>query len=254
MAVRFTYANNAASPTLNIGGTGAKAIYTQGVRSAYWAAGATVVFVYDGSYWRVASEPVYANTATIGNPSARNIYLDGNNISFREGDDDKIVFGSSDIDGVKEQSYMVSQDIWIGPTAPNESGSSNSHRLEVNSDGCFADGYEICTKNTCLKWTQLGELAGNGASTSTITVPDVTGFSELLLTCGPAVAYQTRRILASTVVPYYAYQSEIGDDNNQGRHQAAYKTTHSVGFSIMSKTSIKLYANNISSMAILFAR
>ena len=247
VAVKFTYANNAASPTLNVGGTGAKAIYTQGVRYAYWAAGATVVFTYDGTYWRVASEPVYANTATIGNPSARNIYLDGKNISFREGDDDKIVFGSSDIDGVKEQSYMVSQDIWIGPTAPNESGSSNSHRLEVNSDGCFADGYEICAKNTCLKWTKLGELAGNGASSSTITVPDVTGFSELLLTCGPAVAYQTRRILASTVVPYYAYQTEIGDDNTQGRHQAAYKTTHSVGFSIMSKTSIKLYANNVSS-------
>ena len=254
VAVKFTYANNAASPTLNVGGTGAKAIYTQGVRYAYWAAGATVVFTYDGTYWRVASEPVYANTATIGNPSARNIYLDGKNISFREGDDDKIVFGSSDIDGVKEQSYMVSQDIWIGPTAPNESGSSNSHRLEVNSDGCFADGYEICAKNTCLKWTKLGELAGNGASSSTITVPDVTGFSELLLTCGPAVAYQTRRILASTVVPYYAYQTEIGDDNTQGRHQAAYKTTHSVGFSIMSKTSIKLYANNVSSIAILFAR
>ena len=108
--------------------------------------------------------------------------------------------------------------------------------------------------NTCLKWTKLGGLAGNGASTSTITVPDVTGFSELLLTCGPAVAYQTQRILASTVVPYYAYQSEIGDDNTQGRHQAAYKTTHSVGFSIRSKTSVKLYANNTSSLVQLFAR
>ena len=254
VAVRFTYANNAASPTLNIGGTGAKAIYTQGVRSAYWAAGATVVFVYDGSYWRVGSEPVYASTATIGNPSARNIYLDGNNISFREGDDDKIVFGSSNIDGEKEQSYMVSKDIWIGPTAPNEAGASNSHRLEVNQDGCFADGYEICTKNSCLKWTELGELAGNGASTKNITVPDVAGFSEFLLTCGPAVIYQTRRVLASTIIPYESYQNEIGDDNTQGRFQAAYKTSHSVGFSIMSNTSIKLYANNTSSLAILYAR
>lgn len=168
VAVKFTYANNAASPTLNVGGTGAKDIYTQGVRYAYWAAGATVVFTYDGTYWRVASEPVYANTATIGNPSARNIYLDGNNISFREGDDDKIVFGSSDIDGVKEQSYMVSQDIWIGPTAPNESGSSNSHRLEVNSDGCFADGYEICTKNTCLtiKAMCAGTIVVNASGSS----------------------------------------------------------------------------------------
>ena len=173
VSVRFTYANNAASPTLNIGGTGAKAIYTQGVRYAYWAAGATVVFTYDGTYWRVASEPVYANTATIGNPSARNIYLDGNNISFREGDDDKIVFGSSDIDGVKEQSYMVSKDVWIGPTAPNEAGASNSHRIEVNQEGCFADGYEICTKNSCLNIKKMRagtKVVGTNSSRTSIDV------------------------------------------------------------------------------------
>ena len=173
VAVKFTYANNAASPTLNVGGTGAKAIYTQGVRYAYWAAGATVVFTYDGTYWRVASEPVYANTATIGNPSARNIYLDGNNISFREGDDDKIVFGSSNIDGEKEQSYMVSKDVWIGPTAPNEAGASNLHRIEVNQEGCFADGYEICTKNSCLNIKKMRagtKVVGTNSSRTSIDV------------------------------------------------------------------------------------
>ena len=254
VAVKFTYANNAASPTLNVGGTGAKAIYTQGVRYAYWAAGAIVVFTYDGTYWRVASEPVYANTATIGNPSARNIYLDGDNISFREGSEDKVVFGSVNTDGEKEQSYMISPDIWIGPTAPNEAGSSNSHRIEVNSDGCFADGEEICTKNNCLQWTKLGELAGNGASTKTITVPDITKFSEILLTCGPAVINETRRILASTLIPYDSFSATIGDDKSNGNHQTAYKSSHSVGFSIRSKTSVKLYANNTSSLVQLFAR
>lgn len=83
VAVRFTYANNAASPTLNVGGTGAKAIYTQGVRYAYWAAGATVIFTYDGANWRVASEPVYASTVTIGNPSGYNVYIDGDSLSIR---------------------------------------------------------------------------------------------------------------------------------------------------------------------------
>lgn len=85
VSVQFTYANTAASPTLNVNGTGAKAVYTQGVRHAYWAAGATVVFTYDGANWRVASEPVYANTATIGNPAAGNIFIDGNDIKFRKG-------------------------------------------------------------------------------------------------------------------------------------------------------------------------
>ena len=85
VAVRFTYANTAASPTLNINATGAKTVYTQGVRYADWAAGATVIFTYDGSYWRVASEPVYANVATIGNPGSGNIYINGESIGFRKG-------------------------------------------------------------------------------------------------------------------------------------------------------------------------
>lgn len=97
VAVKFTYANNAASPTLNVAGTGAKAIYTQGVRYAYWAAGATVLFTYDGTNWRVASEPVYASTATIGNPAGGNVYVDGNSIEFRTGSDN--MFTMRQVDG-----------------------------------------------------------------------------------------------------------------------------------------------------------
>lgn len=97
VAVKFTYANNAASPTLDIGGTGAKAIYTQGVRYAYWAAGATVVFVYDGSYWRVASEPIYAKTVTVGNPAAQNVYIDADSIDIRSGTNALASFKQSEI-------------------------------------------------------------------------------------------------------------------------------------------------------------
>lgn len=85
VAVRFSYANTAASPTLNVSSTGAKAIYTNGVRYAYWLANATVVFTYDGTNWRVCSEPVYANTATVGNPSSRNVYIDGDSVDVRSG-------------------------------------------------------------------------------------------------------------------------------------------------------------------------
>ena len=98
VAVRFTYANNAESPTLNIGGTGAKAIYTQGVRYAYWAAGATVIFAYDGTYWRVASEPVYASTATIGNPARCNVYIGGDSVAIRDGNKAMSTFSETGID------------------------------------------------------------------------------------------------------------------------------------------------------------
>ena len=85
VSVQFTYANMAASPTLNINGTGAKAVYTQGVRYAYWAAGATVVFTYDGANWRVASEPVYANTVTVGNAASGHIFIDSDSVDFMIG-------------------------------------------------------------------------------------------------------------------------------------------------------------------------
>ena len=98
IAVRFTYANTAASPTLNVNGTGAKAIYTMGTRYAYWSAGATVMFTYDGSYWRVCSEPVYASTATIGNPGAFNVYVDKSTVNVRNASKNLATFREDGID------------------------------------------------------------------------------------------------------------------------------------------------------------
>ena len=98
LSVKFDCANTAANPTLNVNGTGAKAIYTQGVRYAYWQAGATVVFVYDGTSWRVASEPVYANTITVGNASGNNVYIDSDSLDIRNGLNTLATFGASLID------------------------------------------------------------------------------------------------------------------------------------------------------------
>lgn len=54
IAVKFTYANTAASPTLNVNGTGAKSIAVYGSTAAgsgAWSAGEVVMFVYDGTRW-----------------------------------------------------------------------------------------------------------------------------------------------------------------------------------------------------------
>ena len=83
--VQFANSNEADSPTLSIGGTAARAIYTQGTRYAYWEAGTTVSFTFDGQYWRVSSEPVYAREATIGNSAGLNVYIDGSTVMIRNG-------------------------------------------------------------------------------------------------------------------------------------------------------------------------
>ena len=57
VAVKFTYANSASNPTLNINGTGAAAIRLKNAALTVddsWEAGDTVVFVFDGTYWQVA--------------------------------------------------------------------------------------------------------------------------------------------------------------------------------------------------------
>ena len=83
--VTFTNQNTASSPTLNVGGTGARSIRTLGTPYAYWAAGATVLFVYDGTYWQTASVPVYASTTTVGNPLDSNVYINSSGLYLRDG-------------------------------------------------------------------------------------------------------------------------------------------------------------------------
>lgn len=57
VAVKFTNANTAPNPTLNVSATGAKGIkqYGNDEDIDLWPAGAVVQFVYDGTYWVVAS-------------------------------------------------------------------------------------------------------------------------------------------------------------------------------------------------------
>ena len=96
VSVTFTYANTAASPTLNVGGTGAKPIMTNGTPFAYWAAGATALFVYDGTYWQVASTPVYASTVTVGNPAGMHTYIDQGGVEIRDGTVPVAIYGPTE--------------------------------------------------------------------------------------------------------------------------------------------------------------
>ena len=67
--VKFTNANTAANPTLNVNGTGAKAIMAHGTQAAgsgAWDSGSVVIFTYDGTYWQISgssqSSPFYVGT------------------------------------------------------------------------------------------------------------------------------------------------------------------------------------------------
>ena len=121
VSVKFTNANTADAPTLNVASTGAKKIYTNGGQSAYWQAGQSVLFTYDGSYWRVASEPVYASTVTVGNSAEDNVYIEASSVQIRNGSTalasftaDKITMGKTN--GINAQVDSDSFDVCSGST------------------------------------------------------------------------------------------------------------------------------------------
>jgi phage minor structural protein len=158
VAVKFTYANTASSPTLNIAGTGAKAMYIQGARDVYWTDGATVAFTYDGANWRVASEPVYAPTATIGNAAGFNVFIDGTSVQVRKGTEELASFKGDEIrlgEGVdcakvficnleigvdSEEMYLRNASTRISTKASHESGSASVPSVVVNDTDTYVNG------------------------------------------------------------------------------------------------------------------
>lgn len=158
VAVKFTYANTASSPTLNIAGTGAKAMYIQGVRDVYWTDGATVTFTYDGINWRVASEPVYAPTATIGNAAGFNVFIDGTSVQVRKGTEELASFKGDEIrlgEGVdcakvficnleigvdSEEMYLRNASTRISTKASHEGGSASVPSVVVNDKDTYVNG------------------------------------------------------------------------------------------------------------------
>ena len=266
VAVKFTYANTASSPTLNIAGTGTKAMYIQGVRDVYWTDGATVTFTYDGANWRVASEPVYAPTATIGNAAGFNVFIDGTSVQVRKGTEELASFKGDEIrlgEGVdcakvficnleigvdSEEMYLRNASTRISTKASHESGSASVPSVVVNDMDTYVNGESMTALFTKVdnkankSWTLLKNqpTAGN----STITV-DVSQYSEFLITCGLESSTNGNyyRELGSTIVPAAVLTSASGIDHGSGSHQAFYSSGYNGGISYLGSNKIKVYNN-----------
>lgn len=266
VAVKFTYANTASSPTLNIAGTGAKAMYIQGVRDVYWTDGATVTFTYDGINWRVASEPVYAPTATIGNAAGFNVFIDGTSVQVRKGTEElasfkgdeirlgegvdcaKVFIGDLEIGVDGAETYLRNLSTRISTKASHEGGSASVPSVVVNDTDTYVNGESMTALFTKVSnkankaWTRLKNQATVGNSTITV---DVSQYSEFLITCGLASSTNGNyyRELGSTIVPASVLTSHSGIDHGSGTHQAFYSSTYNGGISYLGSNKIKIYNN-----------
>ena len=72
IAVKFENTNTAVNPQLQVGSTTAKIIYTDGINpvgdtpSTSWPANSVVLFVYDGSVWRMINTSKALRTEMLG--------------------------------------------------------------------------------------------------------------------------------------------------------------------------------------------
>lgn len=266
VAVKFTYANTASSPTLNIAGTGTKAMYIQGVRDVYWTDGATVTFTYDGINWRVASEPVYAPTATIGNAAGFNVFIDGTSVQVRKGTEElasfkgdeirlgegvdcaKVFIGDLEIGVDGAETYLRNSSTRISTKASHEGGSASVPSVVVNDTDTYVNGESMTALFTKVdnkanrEWTLLKNQTSVGNSTITV---DVSQYSEFMITCGLASSTNGNyyRELASTIVPAQVLTSHSVVDHGSGSHQAYYSSAYNGGISYLSSNKIKIYNN-----------
>lgn len=180
VSVNFTNANTASSPTLNVNSTGAKSIRTLGTSSAYWAAGQTVLFVYDGTYWQVASAPVWASTVTVGNPASRNVYVDGTHVAIRNGTTEYSTFDANNITLGRTNSGSMLRLSSDGTATFYDAGDES---LEISAD---SSGATIATPYTNLRLENSGSSmislgdtlllsAFNGVSASRHLTPFTSG-------------------------------------------------------------------------------
>lgn len=266
VAVKFTYANTASSPTLNIAGTGTKAMYIQGVRDVYWTDGATVTFTYDGANWRVASEPVYAPTATIGNAAGFNVFIDGTSVQVRKGTEElasfkgdeirlgegvdcaKVFIGDLEIGVDGAETYLRNSSTRISTKASHEGGSASVPSVVVDGTDTYVNGESMTALFTKVdnkanrEWTLLKNQTSAGNSTITV---DVSQYSEFMITCGLASSTNGNyyRELASTIVPAQVLTSRSVVDHGSGSHQAYYSSAYNGGISYLSSNKIKIYNN-----------
>lgn len=69
--IKFSNSNTASAPTLNVNGTGAKAIKAYGTTAAgTWAAGQIISFVYDGTNWLYDGIEAYTQAQTLSPATA----------------------------------------------------------------------------------------------------------------------------------------------------------------------------------------
>ena len=156
--IKFTYANSAATPTLNVNSTGAKQIAVCTGSSSYtlssgqtWTAGEIVEFVYNGTYWvAVSSNQGFMqkkyNTVVIGTSASGHTYANADYICT--GTNDNTVFQNAINNMPKGGTIKVLAGRY-NFAAPIEIPSSNYYSYIIEGEGVSYSTSYVTTMIYC---------------------------------------------------------------------------------------------------------
>lgn len=159
VSVYFTYANTAASPTLNVNGTGAKSIRVNNAAITskyYWRAKDTVTFVYNGTYWVIADSSANSLLASWCSDNDKAL-IDGGKIYAKS-----VTAAQINVEDLFAQDITATGTI-TGLTYISE-GDSASERVEIK-DGILKVGSD--STNVSIANGGIG-ISYNGISSGTI--------------------------------------------------------------------------------------
>lgn len=160
--VHFTYANTAASPTLNVNSTGAAAIRADNsaltASSDYnWAANSNVLFVYSGTYWYIADSSTLAKYSSI-KQTADSIQ---STVSDLEGDVSTV---TQTVDGLEVRLETAEGDIADAQAAADDAAKTATNYLGYSADGLVVGDMTASTLGYNTRLTSSAMEVRNGST------------------------------------------------------------------------------------------
>lgn len=173
VTVRFSTASTASAPTLNVNNTGAKAIVVAGsvtssTNQLLWAANAMITFNYDGTYWRVTSEPRawYSTCATAAATAAKAatvneaVICKGTTVNLQMTYENAVANPTLNVTSLGAKAIYVAG---VRPTATSENNWTASSTVQFVFDGqYFRYDSDASTKAKSVSDTAYNKLQSRG--------------------------------------------------------------------------------------------
>jgi phage minor structural protein len=145
VAIKFSYANSADKPTLNVSDTGNKQIayagYSYLLEKHWWKAGDLITLTYDGTYWQVADSASRKNARTIWASDTTAATVTAGTVTFNS---NTFICNANNLK--VSSSGIVTASSFTATGAFTGGSTSSGYGMKLGTDGClrgYRNGSEV---------------------------------------------------------------------------------------------------------------